>query len=183
VDATSRRTDVIREGFDLALRVRFPPLEDSELAMKALCQSPQCLMASPEFLKAHPPVSHPDDLAQLPSLDFESSDGKYTWCLEGPEGEQLEIHHTPRLVTDDVFTLREAALTGLGVVRMPLIVGGRDLLEKRLVQVIPGWHPRSGILHAVFPSRRGMAPAVRALLDYLASAMDDVDFVLPDPQP
>ncbi|MDX1456855.1 MAG: LysR substrate-binding domain-containing protein [Marinobacter sp.] len=180
IDATSRRVDVIREGFDLALRVRFPPLEDSDLAMKVLCQSPQCLMASPGFVEQHPQPQSPTDLAGLPSLDFEQADGKHIWCLDGPDGETAQVHHQPRLVTDDVFTLREAALAGLGVVRMPLIVGGRDLSEGRLVSVMPGWQPRGGILHAVFPSRRGLVPAVRALLDYLADAMDDIDFVLPD---
>lgn len=75
--------------------------------------------------------------------------------------------------------LRQAALEGLGVVRMPLIVGGRDLVEGRLVNVLPGWQPRGGILHAVFPSRRGLLPAVRALLDFLAESMDEVDFSIP----
>ncbi|MDC0663408.1 LysR substrate-binding domain-containing protein [Marinobacter sp. SS21] len=176
--ATSRRVDVIREGLDLALRVRFPPLEDSELAMKVLCQSPQCLMASPDFMRQHPHPNSPSDLAGLPSLDFEQADGKHIWCLDGPDGDTVQIHHQPRLVTDDVFTLREAALAGLGVVRMPLIAGGGDLIEGRLMSVMPSWRPRGGVLHAVFPSRRGLVPAVRALLDYLADAMDDVDFVL-----
>lgn len=33
IDATSRRVDVVREGFDVALRVRYPPLEVSGLTM------------------------------------------------------------------------------------------------------------------------------------------------------
>lgn len=33
---------------------------------------------------------------------------------------------------------------------------------------MPEWAPRAEILHAVFPSRRGMLPAVRALIEYLA---------------
>ncbi|TNE74253.1 MAG: LysR family transcriptional regulator [Gammaproteobacteria bacterium] len=178
IDATSRRVDVIQEGLDLALRVRFPPLEDSDLAMKVLSKSPQCLMASADFFDYHEKPETPSELANLPSLDFEDPHGKHAWCLDGPDGATAQVHHTPRLVTDDVFTLREAALAGLGIVRMPLIVGGRDLTEGRLVNVLPGWQPRGGILHAVFPSRRGLLPAVRALLDYLAESMNDVDFEL-----
>ncbi|PHQ17134.1 LysR substrate-binding domain-containing protein [Marinobacter profundi] len=181
IDATSRRVDVIREGFDLALRVRFPPLEDSGLTMKVLCQSPQCLMASPDFMRQYPHPNDPAELATMPSLDFEPADGQHIWWLDGPDGDSARVRHDPRLVTDDVFTLREAAIAGLDVVRMPLIVAGRDLVEGRLVNVIPGWQPRGGILHAVFPSRRGLVPAVRTLLDFLADAMDDVDFILPDP--
>lgn len=178
IDATSRRVDVLKEGLDLALRVRFPPLEDSGLTMKVLSRSPQCLMASRQFFETHSKPQTPEDLANLPSLDFESSDGKHVWCLDGPDGGSVQVRHTPRLVTDDVFTLRQAALEGLGVVRMPMIVGGRDLVEGRLINALPGWRPRGGILHAVFPSRRGLLPAVRALLDFLGDAMDDVDFAL-----
>ncbi|MDR9425371.1 MAG: LysR substrate-binding domain-containing protein, partial [Marinobacter sp.] len=75
-----------------------------------------------------------------------------------------------------------AALGGLGIVKMPLIVGGRDLVEGRLASVLPGWRPRGGIFHAVFPSRRGLMPAVRAFLDFVAESMDEVDFRLPEEQ-
>ncbi|MHA7925497.1 MAG: LysR substrate-binding domain-containing protein [Marinobacter sp.] len=180
MDATSRRVDVIKEGFDIALRVRFPPLEDSGLTMKVLSRSPQCLMASPGFVANHKPIESPTDLGDLPSLDFEQPGGRHIWCLDGPEGVSVQVHHEPRLVTDDVFTLRQAALSGLGVVRMPLIVAGRDLLEGRLASVIPAWQPRGGIFHAVFPSRRGLLPAVRALLDFLAESLDEVDFAIPE---
>ncbi|MCK7551696.1 LysR substrate-binding domain-containing protein [Marinobacter goseongensis] len=181
IDATSRRVDVLKEGLDLALRIRFPPLEDSGLTMKVLSKSPQCLMASRDFFDHRAKPESPADLANLPSLDFEQPDGKHVWCLDGPDSAVAQVHHSPRLVTDDVFTLRQAALEGLGVVRMPLIVGGRDLVEGRLINVLPGWQPRGGILHAVFPSRRGLLPAVRALLDYLANSMDEVDFSMLEP--
>ena len=69
---------------------------------------------------------------------------------------------------------------GLGVVKLPLIVGGQDLIEGNLVSILPDWRPRGGIFHAVFPSRRGLLPAVRAFLDFLADLLDDVDFRLPD---
>lgn len=180
MDATSRRVDVVREGFDVALRVRYPPLEDSDLTMKVLSQSPQCLMAAPELVADYPKPLTPDDLSKLPSIDFEQWDGQHVWCLDGPDGASVKIHHQPRLVTDDVFTLLKAAIGGLGVVKMPLIVGGNDLVAGNLISVLPDWRPRGGIFHAVFPSRRGLLPAVRAFLDFLADELDDIDFVLPD---
>lgn len=172
--------DVVKEGLDIAFRVRFPPLEDSGLTMKVLSKSPQCLMAAPSVVEQYPKPLNPDDLAQYPSIDFEQWNGQHIWCLDGPAGASMQVHHRPRLVTDDVFTLRQAALGGLGVVKMPLIIGGRDLIEGRLVSVLPDWRPRGGIFHAVFPSRRGLLPAVRAFLDFVAEAMDEVDFRLPD---
>jgi DNA-binding transcriptional LysR family regulator len=43
-----------------------------------------------------------------------------------------------------------------------------ELADGRLVRVLEGWAPPREIVHAVLPSRRGMMPAVRALLDFLA---------------
>jgi DNA-binding transcriptional LysR family regulator len=47
LEGTNRRVDVIAEGFDIAIRVRFPPLAPSDLVMRQLDQSTQCLVASP----------------------------------------------------------------------------------------------------------------------------------------
>ena len=50
LEATDRRVDVIAEGFDLAIRVRPPPLEDSDLVMRVLASRRQCLVASPRLM-------------------------------------------------------------------------------------------------------------------------------------
>jgi DNA-binding transcriptional LysR family regulator len=68
-----------------------------------------------------------------------------------------------------MVALRLAALRGVGVVRLPTIVVKRDLSEGRLVDVLPGWAPQPGIIHAVFPSRRGLLPSVRMLLDFMGT--------------
>jgi DNA-binding transcriptional LysR family regulator len=78
------------------------------------------------------------------------------------------IPHRPRLITDDMAVLREATLAGAGVVQLPAIMVWEDIRAGRLVHVLPRWQPRGGIVHAVFPSRRGLLPSVRALLDFLA---------------
>ncbi|MBD2839784.1 LysR family transcriptional regulator [Pseudomonas sp. JM0905a] len=167
LDATNRRVDVIGEGLDLALRVRFPPLEDSGLVMRTLAESPQRLVASPDFLKDLDLPMVPADLSKLPSLDW-GPPRDHTWHLEGPNGATAEVRHTPRYITDDMTGLRQAALRGVGIVQLPLMVVDQDLEQGRLVDIIPQWVPRSGIVHVVFPSRRGLLPSVRRLIDFLA---------------
>lgn len=70
LEATNRRVDLLSEGFDLALRVRFPPLEDSDLVMRVLADSPQRLVAAPHWLDGRAPLSDPAALAGAPSLDW-----------------------------------------------------------------------------------------------------------------
>jgi DNA-binding transcriptional LysR family regulator len=35
-------------------------------------------------------------------------------------------------------------------------------------KVLPQWSSKGAVVHAVFPTRRGLLPSVRALLDFLA---------------
>lgn len=170
LEATNRRVDVLGEGLDLALRVRFPPLESSDLVMRVLADSPQRLVASPEFLRGCELPLRPADLSGLPSLDW-GPPREHRWCLEGPDGATAEVRHQPRLISDDMSTLRQAALRGVGVVQLPCMVVEQDLQAGRLLDIMPQWAPRCGVVHALFPSRRGLLPSVRSLIDYLAAQM------------
>ncbi|MEQ1689043.1 MAG: LysR family transcriptional regulator [Sphingopyxis sp.] len=170
VESTSRKVDVIAEGFDIAVRVRFPPLDESDLVMRTLAESTQRLVASPALLKNFAAPLVPADLATLPSIDFAPPHRAHQWCLEGPGGATALIGHEPRLITDDMIQMRLAALRGIGVVQLPTMMVDKDLSAGTLVDVLPAWAPRAGIVHAVFASRRGLLPAVRSLIDYLAEA-------------
>ena len=169
IDSTNRRVDVIRESLDLALRVRFPPLEDSGLVMKLLGDSTQYLVASPALVQRMGGLPQLGDLAQWPSLGDGPTQRHQIWQLQGPEGASADVHYQPRMVCEDRLSLRLAALHGVGVVQLPAMMILEDLRSGRLVDVLPGWKPRAGIVHAVFPSRRGLLPAVRELLDFLGS--------------
>ena len=166
--STNRRVDIIHEGIDIAIRVRFPPIEESDLVMKFLAHSPQRLIASPKVLADFGRPVLPADLNSFPTMAWGPPLGEHVWRLDGPEGSEATIRHAPRLVTEDMVTLRLAALRGVGIVQMPAFIVGSDIRDGRLVRVLPEWSPKAGIIHAVFPSRRGQLPSVRALLDYLA---------------
>jgi len=60
-----------------------------------------------------------------------------------------------------------AALAGVGVVQLPALMVEPHLDNGELVQVLPQWTPRREVIHIVFPSRRGLLPSVRALIDFL----------------
>lgn len=171
LEATNRRVDLISEGLDLALRVRFPPLENSDLVMRVLVESPQRLVASPDLIKNLELPLNPADLSGLPSLDW-GPPRDHAWCLDGPNGASAQVTHRPRFITDDMTALRQAALRGVGVVQLPHMVVDQDLLQGHLIDILPNWVPRSGIVHAVFPSRRGLIPSVRSLIDYLAEHIE-----------
>jgi len=143
--------------------------------MKVLGARSWCLVASPGLLQQHGAPEVPADLVALPSLDFGPPYAEHAWQLEGPEGGVATIRHAPRFVTDDMIALRQAAIAGAGVVQLPDMMVRDELTLGTLVKVIPSWKPKSGIIHAVFPSRRGLLPSVRTLIDYLAMRFERFD--------
>ncbi len=173
LDATNRRIDVVAEGLDMALRVRPPPLEDSDLAMRVLSDRGQCLVASPGLLQQLGTPQVPADIAHYPSLVRSSE--QHHWHLFGPNGEEAHIKHQPRLITSDMSTLRSAALAGVGVTQLPRLMLHSSITQGELVSLLPGWEPRREIIHAVFPSRRGLLPSVRLLIDFLATEFAAID--------
>ncbi|MBM2774978.1 LysR family transcriptional regulator [Burkholderia territorii] len=175
LEATNRRVDVVGEGIDVAIRVRPPPLEDSDLALRVLAERGQCLVASPALLREHGVPAVPADLIRLPSLDHGVPQAAHVWRLRGPDGAQAEIHHQPRLVTGGMLALRAAAVAGVGIVQLPTMMVRDEVARGELATVLPDWAPRREIVHAVFASRRGLLPAVRALLDFLAERFAELE--------
>ncbi len=82
VEMTNRRVDVVEEGFDLALRVRTPPLDASELAMRKLGDSEAVLVATPAFLEKHGRPKHPQRAREL--SDAGHDDGRGSLRLAVP---------------------------------------------------------------------------------------------------
>ncbi|CAG2145214.1 LysR family transcriptional regulator [Cupriavidus numazuensis] len=168
LEATNRRVDPVAEAIDVAIRVRPPPLEDSDLVIRPLAERSQCLIASPSLVQAFGMPQFPVALHDWPSLAIGTPQGDHAWKLFGPDGEQATIHHVPRYVTGDMIAVRNAAVAGVGVCQLPVMMVRDQLAEGSLVRVLPGWAPRREILHVVFASRRGLLPAVRLLIDHLA---------------
>lgn len=176
VEATNRRADVVAEGLDMAIRVRPPPLEDSDLVLRVFGDRAQCLVASPTLLQCYgDTLQTPRDLKQVPSMGLGTPQGTYEWHLYGPNEATMTVSHEPRLVTRNMPMLRSAARAGVGVVQLPRMIVHQDFARGDLVHVLPGWEPRREIIHAVYPSRRGQLPSVRALLDFLAEQFEDLD--------
>lgn len=168
---TNRVVDLVDEGIDIALRVR-PTLDDSgSLVVKQLGATSGHLLASPEQLRRQGTPATPEDLAGLDTVAMSSTDGRSAWVLLGPEGQEFVFQHQPRYVADDLQTLKLAVLAGTGVSFLPDTLSMAERQAQLLVPVLPGWAPKPGMVHAVFPSRRGQVPAVRSFLDFMGRHM------------
>jgi len=168
---SNRRVDVVREGLDVALRVRTQPSGEDGLVMRAFGRSNQFLVASPGYLARSGVPGSPQELRERATLDYGGEPDPGPWELVGAHGESVRAEHTPRVLCHDFIVLRAAALAGLGIAQLPESVVREDLQSGALARVLPEWKTPEGIVHAVFPSRRGLLPAVRVFIDFLAERL------------
>ncbi|MEP7186514.1 MAG: LysR substrate-binding domain-containing protein [Rhodanobacter sp.] len=169
--SSNSRVDVIGEGYDLAIRVRNKLDTDANLVIRTFGQSRTKLVASPKLLNAEGRPTQPDELARLPALSMREHEGPQLWELIDAEGKQTNVEVKARLISGDFAILLESARRGMGVALLPEFVCASAIKAGELEVVLPQWSAPEGTMHFVYPSRRGMLPGVRALVDFLADRL------------
>ncbi|MFC5475802.1 LysR substrate-binding domain-containing protein [Paraherbaspirillum soli] len=171
VQASNRRIDLLEEGIDVVVRGAGREPETEGLIQSTLCTARWALLASPHYLAQHGDPADIDGLSQADCLLYQPLADGATWQLYGADDELREVPVRSRLRSDNLHVLREAALAGLGIAGLPLYACAQELQTGALRIVLPGWRPRAGRLSILFPSRRGMVPAVRVFIDFLKEAL------------
>lgn len=164
----NRRVDLIAEGYDLAIRIG--ELEDSNLVSKKLQQSNMKLFASPEYLalseKRGAALNQISDLAQHKMLTMAIYPGISRISLCGPDGD-VELEPKERVRINDLSSIRQLAIDGIGVALIPTYMVDEALNERQLVPVLPDWGTPSVSYYLLYPSRRSMTPKLRAMIDFI----------------
>lgn len=168
--STNRRVDLINENVDIAIRVRTKLDTDADLVVRSFGNSRSVLVANPKYLDAHGRPESPDDLRKLDTISISESEVQ-TWELRNADGVEFRHDHRPRVMCGDFPMTLASAVGGLGVAFLPETVCTAALDKGDLEIILPAWSPPQGIIHCVYPSRRGLLPSVRALIDRLADKM------------
>lgn len=137
------------------------------MVARTLGSVPRILCASPEYVSAQTSPTRPEELAKHPFIDFPAYDGRpRRWRLKR-DVEQQDVFLLPRVVVNDVLTIHQLVLGGAGIGVVPRYLCETDLLQGKLVEVLPDWQMEAVPVSLLFPSRRELAPSVRALSDFL----------------
>ncbi len=176
---TNRRIDLIAEGVDVAIRVRARLDTDAELIVRRLGTGGSYLVASPAFLNRHGMPTHPLELADYPALAFSDTAGPQRWSLHGPRDEHANVTVQARLYANDFPLLVEAARQHHGIALLPDMAAAPAIRDGSLMHVLPQWRSDTGIIHLVYPSRRGMLPAAKAMIEFLAERLPAAYSVYP----
>lgn len=175
IDTTNRNVDVLNEGIDIAFRVRYPPLKDSGLVMKKFVTSAQCLVAHPSVLSTQPIPRTLDELHQFRTIGLGNAEQQNVWVLHHALEGTVHFQHEPDLIVNDMTGVLQAVIHGLGIAPLPIMMAQEYISRKELIVILPEWQPTSGIVHAAYPSRKGLLPAIKKLLDYLGEQFAQLD--------
>ncbi|MFK7887457.1 MAG: LysR substrate-binding domain-containing protein [Gammaproteobacteria bacterium] len=168
---TNQNIDLIASGVDMSIRGHTDPLPDSTLIQRPLAVVEWNLFTSPDCPINE--ISTPADLRnhQTLSLGWQAS-GDH-WRLEHESGTIENIQIVPRLKSDDMATLKEAAGEGLGIVALPAYTCRDELASGRLLKVLPEWQAGKANLSLMMPRRSGFAAPVVALQEFLKAEFAD----------
>lgn len=171
--ATDQYVDIVGENYDVAVRAHSDPLPDSTLVQRRLAPAPWFLFAGSAYLDANEAPQTPEDLQKHPSLFVMRTGVAPVWRLGHSSKAKNEVVMplTPRLLSDDMTALKQAAIAGLGIVALPAYVCREDVRSGALRRVLPTWLAGDSTLTALIAYRQGLLPSVRVFVDYLAAEL------------
>ncbi len=164
ITLVDRVVDIVEEGYDLAVRIATLP--SSTLISRRLSSARLVLCASPQYLEQHGTPQHPDELAKHTIIAYSYLSTKDEWQFVGPEG-KISIQTRPCMHTNSGETCRAAALANQGVILQPTFLVGQDIVEGRLVELLPQYRGADFGIYAVYPTRKHVPTKVRVLIDFL----------------
>ena len=165
---TARFVDLVKEGFDLA--VRAGALTDSSLMSRRLGDTDFGLFAAPAYLARAGRPRRVADLARHECILYRSEGGTATWRLTGPRGEE-RVKVLGRAEGDEFAFVRSMALNGFGIALGPVPMFTPPVRDGSLERVLPQHALHGSPVHVVWPSRRFEPAAVARFREALAPAM------------
>lgn len=172
LDVLNRPAEMMSRMSDLFILAHDEALDDSSMIQRRLLVEPRHLVASPGYLAQANPISTPDDLEMHQLLVLAQAPASARWDLTNKQdGRQISLCLKPRLASNDVFALAAAVRAGAGVAALPASICGDRLRHGELAHVLPDWTAGATAISALLPSKEGVLPSVRALLDHVSERL------------
>lgn len=172
VRLSGRVVDLVREGFDLA--VRAGKLRDQSLIARRVGSLEMGLYASSRYLKRRPAPKTIEDLEKHDCIVLQTESGPLKWPLRSAKGDERTLEPRGAISSDDISFMKKAVLAGGGIALLPLFLCAREERSGKLVRVLPSWRLGGSELHVVYPSARYVPQRVIALRDHLVAGLNEL---------
>ncbi len=170
LDFSDRHTDLIEEGFELAIRIR--ELQDSSYQAKRLALIRYALCASPEYLERMGTPKTFDDLTEHEFLQYGMSKSS-TIELIDEQGKKHQVAVNGKIKANNGDFLREMAVKGHGIAFLPTFITYQALISGELVPILQQYQLPTLNAYAVYPKNRFLSQRCRYLIDFIAERFGD----------
>lgn len=168
---SDRTVDLVAEGFDVAIRIG--AVRGAALLTRMLGKTAGVLCASPAYLAQSGAPSSPEELDHHRCIVYNAPPHSHEWELRSEDDSRLTVQVKTRLTVNSLAMVRDAAMAGLGIARLPTFICGEALAAGQLVRVLPRHAAVERPVYAVCVGRKYMPAKVRAFLDFLAERMPE----------
>lgn len=162
---SDERVDLVKEGFDIALRLG--PLADSSMKLRQLGQSGRILVAAPGYLAEHGRLSQPEDISGHNVIRMSNIASSERLVLQDVEGERHDFPVFGNLRVDHGLAAREAVRAGRGIAAAHHWLVDDLLADGRLEAILPDYALPATPLNMLIVPERSNVLRVRLLIDYL----------------
>lgn len=171
VTLTDDTVDLIRERVDIA--IRHGPLRDSSLMARKLGQSPQVVIAYPDYIAERGMPKTPADLDLHNCINFNFRRAVEGWPFRDPESGRVDVRPVSgSLRASSGSIIRQFCLDGLGIGRVGRFHVEPDIEAGRLMVLLDDWNPEDiEEIHAVYAGHEHLAVRIRAFMDFLAGRL------------
>jgi DNA-binding transcriptional LysR family regulator len=167
--------DFIAEGVDCAILVG--EVSDPLTVAVRLAEVPRIVVAAPGLLAGRKPPTQAAELASLPWLALKVFYHKEITLRHRKTGETCRLALRPRLSTDNLYAIRDAARRGLGVAVVSAWLVADDLARGDLVHLVPDWAAPALPVHVIYPYAKFYPPKLRCFVstmrELVTSALGD----------
>jgi DNA-binding transcriptional LysR family regulator len=163
---SDRFVDLVREGFDAAVRVG--PLRDSTFVAREIARQQLVVCASPAYVAAHGRPTAPDHLARHACIAYrQPTSGRPRAWEFSMKGATIAVAPHARLMMDEGEAMVAAAVAGAGILQVPGYMAEDALAGGALVELMKPYRPPALPISLVYPGSRFVTPRLRALIDAL----------------
>lgn len=167
-----RVINLVDEGMDVAVRIG--PLPDSGLKAVRVGQVRRVLCASPEYLARHGVPRHPAELAQHTVISAGTIAPKVEWKF-GVADDAMVVRLQPRLMVTTNDAAIEAAVAGLGIVRLLSYQIAPHVAQGSLKVVLAEHEEQAWPVHVLHRESKYGSAKVRCFIDLLAESLRAAD--------
>ncbi|MDN2481338.1 LysR family transcriptional regulator [Vibrio agarivorans] len=164
--------DFYRDAVDMALRYGSP--NDASMYGFKICDVPRLLCASHAYLDKNGTPSTLDELKQQNGLFYQLQDIVQDEWRFDHHGESHKVKLKGNRASNDGDLVRRWCVSGQGFAIKSCLDMADDLLQGRIINVMPEYKPTPTELWLVCPSRQSITPTVRLLRDFFRERTSQV---------